>query len=246
MLFKNRAFIELESIDSTNNYAANLLRLSGAPEGTVITAHSQTGGRGQRGSSWESAPGENLLMSIILYPQRLMASDQFYLSMIIALAVRDFIESSTMKDTYIKWPNDVIVDDKKLAGILIEINWQDNKIQSVIAGIGVNLNQKNFENPRAASVSIFSKQYHSPIDSCELLSNSIEKYYMRLTAGKYSDINREYHSHLYGLGKRRSFIYKGAAIKGIIKGVDQTGALVVEHETGADIKCELKEIEFVY
>ena len=246
MLFQNRAIIELETVDSTNNYAANLLRESILPEGTVITAQTQTNGRGQRGATWESRPGENLIMSLILFPKMLTSRNQFYLSKAISLAIREFIENEIEKDVHIKWPNDIMVNDKKIAGILIETNWQEMRIQSAIAGIGINLNQKAFDNPRATSCALQSKKYHQEKTSLNKVLDLIEKNYIRLHNGKWMDIDNEYHRHLYRIGQETEFKYKGEPILASIKGVDTGGSLLILTKDGLDIKCDLKEIELIY
>lgn len=246
MLFQNRAIIELETVDSTNNYAANLLRGSIVPEGTVITAQTQTNGRGQRGATWQSNPGENLIMSIILFPRMLSSANQFYLSKAISLAIREFIESEIDQDVFIKWPNDIIVNDKKIAGILIETNWQEMRIQSAIAGIGINLNQDHFDNPRATSCGLLSKKYHSEKSALNKVLDSIEKNYFRIFNEKWLELDLEYHKHLYRIGKLTQFRYKGELINAIIKNVDLAGSLVIEMQDGIQIKCDLKEIELIY
>jgi BirA family biotin operon repressor/biotin-[acetyl-CoA-carboxylase] ligase len=124
-----------------------MLKLSRPPAGTVITAQEQTNGRGQRGSSWTAFKGDNLLASIIVYPNFLPPDETFMLSRITALAIRDAIEALTDKDVFIKWPNDIIIGDKKVCGILIENNWSDFKIQSAIIGFGINVNQDKFMIP---------------------------------------------------------------------------------------------------
>jgi len=246
MLFQERAIIELETVDSTNNYAAKLLRESIVPDGTVITAQSQTDGRGQRGANWDSNFGENLLLSIILYPKQLISQNQFYLSKAISLAIREFIEMETNQDAFIKWPNDIIVNNKKIAGILIETNWQDVRIQSVIAGVGINLNQKSFDHPKATSCAIQSKNYHSEKDSLIKVLDLIEKKYIRLLSGSWGELDYEYKNHLYRIGEETNFKYRGELIRATIKGVNEGGLLLINTSDGLDIKCDLKEIELIY
>lgn len=246
MLFQDRAIIELETVDSTNNYAAKLLRDSIVPDGTVITAQTQTNGRGQRGATWDSNPGENLLFSVILFPRQLSSQNQFYLSKSISLAIREFVELKTDQDVFIKWPNDIIVNNKKIAGILIETNWQDIRIQSAIAGVGINLNQKTFDHPRATSVFLQSKKYNHEKDCLHMVLDLIEKKYIQLMSGNWSEIDHEYQSHLYRLGQLTDFIYKGEKIAATIQGVDTSGSLLIGTAGGSVLKCDLKEIELIY
>ena len=140
-----QVFEEFEMLPSTNQYAQELLSKSKPVEGTVISAQNQHAGRGQIGSSWEAAPGQNLTLSIILYPQFLAIQHQFQLNQSISLGVRDFIAKYVQKPVKIKWPNDIYVNEKKIGGILIQNTLSGSSIQSTIAGIGINVNQKHFE-----------------------------------------------------------------------------------------------------
>ena len=126
----------LSEIDSTNNYALNLLSKSTPAEGTTISADFQTHGRGQYGRDWLSESTKNLLSSIILYPDFLPANEQFSLSKAVSLAVRNCINSFLpSKEIRIKWPNDIYCDDKKIAGILIQNLLTGNKINVSVIGI---------------------------------------------------------------------------------------------------------------
>ena len=245
MLFHERAIIRLETIDSTNNYAANLVRLSQPPEGTVITAQEQSAGKGQRNSNWESHSGENLLCSVILYPKFLNASNQFCLSQAIALAVQEIIEKETTTETYIKWPNDIIVNDKKIAGILIENTWTNQRLGSSVIGIGINVNQTSFDTLKATSVRrITGKSFD--IEACLLhLIQSLEKYYFKLQAGGTSEIVRHYLGHLYRINQVTDFLFENQQIRASIIGVDQSGRLKLRTESGPPLTCDLKEISMI-
>jgi BirA family biotin operon repressor/biotin-[acetyl-CoA-carboxylase] ligase len=245
MLFHNRAIIRLESVDSTNNYAANLVRLSLPPEGTVITAQEQTAGKGQRGSSWESALGENLLCSIILYPNFLNSNNHFYLIKAVALALRDLAEEQTEQEVYIKWPNDIMVNNKKIAGILMEAVWSDQKIQSAVVGIGFNVNQTQFEYNKATSIKLCTKR-NADVEQClEAYLVILEKYLLKLMSGQYSEISRLYRESLYRLGQVCNFLYQGKSINAMITGVDENGQLRLYTEGGEGLSCGIKEIQFV-
>ncbi len=245
MLFRDRAVIRLETIDSTNNYAANLIKLSSPPDGTVITAQEQTNGRGQRGSYWESDPGENLLCSIVYYPQFLNSSNHFYLMKAVALAVRELVEDLTKRDTYIKWPNDIMVQNKKIAGMLVEASWNDQKIQSAVVGIGLNLNQANFEAPHATSARILTGIRVDVEDCLVQLLHLTDKYMMRLQSGNYSEISKQYRENLFRLGQVSQFIYEDRPLSAMITGVDEEGRLRLYTDQGENLTCGLKEIKFV-
>ena len=136
--------IKLSTVDSTNNYTAKLITQTKIPFGTVIMADFQSKGKGQRNQSWVSEKYKNLLVSIFVNSSFLNTKSIFYLSKITALALREFIYDTLQMETLIKWPNDIIIGDKKIAGILIENQWKNNYIKSSIIGLGININQVVF------------------------------------------------------------------------------------------------------
>jgi BirA family biotin operon repressor/biotin-[acetyl-CoA-carboxylase] ligase len=246
MPFSNQQYIRLDSVDSTNNYAANLLKLSTPPDGTVITARNQTQGRGQRGTTWQSNEGENLLMSLICYPKSIGISEQFYVSKCAALAVAEMTEDLTGKKAAIKWPNDIFVEDQKIAGILIELQWSDKKLASAIIGIGLNVNQTNFDGLRATSLKSFSGKEHDLTNVTSMLSRYLEKYYIKLISRQFASIDQEYRNRLYRLGVTANFTYAGEPLKATIVGVDAQGKLRVAKEDGSSLFCDLKEISMQF
>ncbi len=245
MLFSDAAIIRLETVDSTNNYAANLLKLSQVPEGTVITALEQTQGRGQRGARWSSSKGDNLLCSIVLYPTSIKPDNQFALIRVVALAVHAFVEELTESDVYIKWPNDIIVADKKVAGILIETNLTESRIQNAVVGIGVNINQKKFDEPNAVSIGALKRDYFDIETSLEKLLRYIEKYYLKLLTGNDDKLKEEYLSYLYNKDIQRNYIYRNEKIEATIIGVEASGKLRLRLQKGEILDCDFKEIALV-
>ena len=134
--------IWLNEVDSTNEEAKR--HISVIDNLSVLTALSQTAGRGQRGNSWLSAPGENLTFSIVLkHEPKVKAYDQFVISEIVSLSVVDFLSSYGIS-ARIKWPNDIYVGDRKISGILIEHSVTGDSLSSSVVGIGLNINQRNF------------------------------------------------------------------------------------------------------
>lgn len=133
----------LERCGSTNSELSR--RAADMPHGYVVAARVQDAGRGQRGNSWEAEPYKNLTFSILLRPDNMAAARQFELSMLVALAVADTVDSIAGAGTSaVKWPNDIYIGDKKLAGILIENSLCGNLLAHAIAGIGININQTVF------------------------------------------------------------------------------------------------------
>lgn len=145
-------FISLDSVESTNKYAADLVAQGHAPDGTVILAKEQTAGRGQRGRTWKSAKGLDLTTSVVLRPTWLRADRQFILAQAAALAVHDVVAEAmgTSVDgrgelVRVKWPNDVLIDRSKVAGILIQNELSGNRVTTSIIGIGINVNSSELE-----------------------------------------------------------------------------------------------------
>lgn len=146
----NHNFTILNSVDSTNNYAMAQVHAALANHGDAFFAHTQTGGKGQRGKTWLSGNGENIAISIIAEPKQLQVAQQFQLSVAIALGCFDFFSRYAGDETVIKWPNDIYWRDRKAGGVLIEnvIGKNNNGGTSwkyAIIGIGLNINQTVFD-----------------------------------------------------------------------------------------------------
>ena len=147
--------IELDSVDSTNNYAMGQIHEGMAFDGLVCLAHHQTAGKGQRGKTWISEPGQNLNMSLVIVPQTLDLSLQFLFSASVSLGIIDLVRKFYPNNWSIKWPNDIYWNDRKAAGILIESVIQGNEWLYAVAGIGINLNQDSFDPEIQNAVSIY-------------------------------------------------------------------------------------------
>lgn len=132
--------VQLNSIDSTNSHAQGIIAKNGLLQEMVFNASAQLEGKGQAGNSWESEPCTNLTFSLALQPVYLKAENQFYLTQAISLGIIDFLNNNEIK-ALIKWPNDILVDRKKITGILIENSIMGESLQSSVVGIGLNVNQ---------------------------------------------------------------------------------------------------------
>ena len=144
-LFTGQNFIRLGVTSSTQEYCENLLAVGQPPEGTVVLAEEQTGGKGMSGNTWYSEPGHNLLFSIIFYPTFISPSDAFVLNKICSLALYNaLLPHTTGHELRIKWPNDILLNRKKIAGILLRNQVSGTMIRSTTAGIGLNVNQVHF------------------------------------------------------------------------------------------------------
>ncbi len=239
--------IKLHQVDSTNNYAVSLFSLGRPVEGTIVIADFQERGKGQFNSSWESEIGKNLLASFILYPA-IDVSDFFYLNQCISLSVFEtvasFIPSRKVK---IKWPNDILVEEKKAAGILIENNIKGNQFSHSIAGIGININQQSFSEytPRATSLVNEAGNAISVDEVLKKLCRSLDKWYGQLQNESFRIIRSHYLDAMFGLNEKRKFLYQSKIIEATIKNVQEDGKLVIE-ENGSRHLINFKEIKFMF
>ncbi len=217
-----------ETCTGTNAALKLLLAQQEIENGTVYYTNFQTAGRGQLNATWQSEAGQNVLMSVFLKPTFLQATDQILLNMAVALAANDAIENVVNKPTFIKWPNDILVDNKKIAGILIENVLQQTKIKYSIVGIGININQTQFNNlPHATSVKLLNNQQLAPIVVIDLFCRQLEKYYILLVKKQFDKIIELYNSKLYAKNQERTFYVGSTQVTGKIMGVAKTGKLFV-------------------
>ena len=240
--------IKLNEVDSTNSFAARLLADEQIPEGTAILSQYQNAGKGQRSSAWESDYGKNLLVSFILYPDFLRAEQHFELNQIISLSVMDCIQSFTKSEVKIKWPNDIIVNERKISGILIENAIRGNRIKSTIAGIGINVNQTVFNKfePIAGSLQILEQSEFSLTEVYYALCKYLNKWYTILQSGQTDKIISVYKNSLYRINEEHYFETKGVKFSGIIKGVTDEGKLIIEHTKEKVIQYSYKEVKFIF
>ncbi|MEN8115968.1 MAG: biotin--[acetyl-CoA-carboxylase] ligase [Bacteroidota bacterium] len=245
MNFTDKNIIVLTEIDSTNNYAKQLIK-TGQEEGTVVLAQYQKKGRGQQGNYWESEPGKNFLMSLILYPDFLNAGDQFYLSKIVSLALVELLENE-VEGVSIKWPNDIYVGEKKIAGILIENSVTGNQLSSSVAGIGLNLNQKNFKSDAPNPVSLrqlTGENYDVQIVMHRFLE-LFNEWYKILKSGSVREINVAYFSNLFRKTWWSWYKKDDDKFEARIVGVGEFGQLQLEDKSGKISEFMFKEVEFV-
>lgn len=230
--FIGRVIRHFETLDSTNSYANILLSKSKPEEGTVISTYNQYAGRGQIGSKWESEPGKNISLSIILYPHFLKPQEQFHLNRAISLGVHAFIESHLSgQTTKIKWPNDIYVNDRKIAGILIQNSINQRFIQYSIIGIGVNINQTIFSKfvPNPTSFTLETgKEFPLPFLIQDLCSH-LDHYYKILIRKELAELSQLYLGRLFRVAQNSKFMdAKGEVFLGTITGVTDFGQLEVE------------------
>ncbi len=245
-LFIGKVLLQLNKLDSTNSHALYLLSKNKPSEGTVITAWSQEQGRGQIGRSWKSEAGKNLTFSIIFYPLFLTARQQFTLNQAIALGVYDYV-SQYVDNVKVKWPNDIYVNDKKICGILIQNVLSGVKIQSSVVGIGLNINQSDFDEDIPNPTSLILEKLTSFDLSKELesLCGKIEIRYLQLRAGNYTRLQNDYLQNLYRFQQEALYQYpEGAVFNGKIVGLSETGKLIIHHNKGEEL-FDVRELNFI-
>lgn len=215
-------------------------------EADLIFAEEQTKGRGQRGNSWESRPGDNLTFSIVLQPITLDASRQFMLSIAVSLAIVDTLGVYDI-DAQVKWPNDIYVGDNKIAGILIENDVMGDKLSRSIVGIGLNVNQRKFS-PELPNPTSMSLEVEKDLNRGEILRRFYDRLSIRysgLLSDYHNTLLRDYHSKLYLFEKPHTFkLPDGKSFTGIIRSVEPSGTLIVEREDGTFKGYLFKELEF--
>lgn len=238
--------IILDTIDSTNNYVANLLKTQQIRHGTVILSYNQQNGRGQRGTNWLSEPYKNIAFSIFLRHTHKPFSDAQYLSYAVALATKDFFEKHEI-NSKIKWPNDLLADNKKIAGILIENQIVNMQLASSIVGIGINVNQV-FSDDVSLTATSMTKLQNKTFNLETLvyeLAECIEKRYFQFQQNKYDLL---LHGFLASMWKKDEWVdaeIGGKSYPVKIEGVNENGYLLLNVE-GHSKAFDIKEVKFIY
>ena len=247
-LFIGKVIHHFEQLPSTNVYATDFITINKPSEGTVISASNQTAGRGQHDSIWESQANQNLTLSIILYPTFLLPKHQFWLSQAIALGVRDFIAENTNKNVWIKWANDIFIENKKVAGILIQNALSGASIMNAVIGIGININQSEFgfEGDRKATSLFLETQKKQNLDLLrhELFWH-IETRYLQLKRNDIYKIQSDYMDVLFQYKQQKMYeLPNGERFLGVIEGIAPNGQLVINRD-GDLLKFDIKGIRFL-
>ncbi len=259
--------IELDGVDSTNNYLKGFKPLRPV-DITLVTAEHQSAGRGQTGNSWESERGQNLLFSILLRPTQVPAQDMFIISEAIALSVRqaiicsitqsnnpqrDIQGATTPYAVTVKWPNDIYVGDRKIAGILIENEISGTSIQHSIVGCGVNINQTQFAFPKTGD----SESTPTPVSLQQLTEEPLERrfvledimesftrYYAQIQSGSYQAIHEAYLKVLYRRTGMHRFRDSIGFFEASIEDVEPSGHLILRDNADQLRRYAFKEVAF--
>lgn len=238
--------IKLDAIDSTNEYLKQLISNTPQPNFTIVTANFQTNGKGQMGSTWSSEENKNLIMSVLVQDVLNNSQDMFYFNMAVALSVHEVLKSFDVPNVTIKWPNDIMSGKYKLGGILIEnLIKQDGTILSII-GIGLNVNQTNFQDlPNATSV---FNVLGTTLDLDNLLHKIVVKiqYYCQNLFHLKREIFDTYHQNLFRMGSPTAFEdLSEKRFMAIIKNVSLDGRLILQLEDDSLKSFGVKEIKML-
>jgi BirA family biotin operon repressor/biotin-[acetyl-CoA-carboxylase] ligase len=239
--------LRLAETGSTNLSAIEMLSKDRPDEGTVIMTDHQTKGKGTDNNSWESEKGKNLTFSLILYPA-FFADQQFILNKAISLGIYDFLDAELPdQKVSIKWPNDIYIGDEKVCGILIQNSVMGNKLDYVVAGIGLNVNQTIFTSdaPNPVSMKIATGMEYNLDDILQKLLQSIFNRYAQVKPETSGIIENNYQKALYRLNEWHDYLVKGSRVTAKITGTNDYGQLQLETKTQKMVVCDLKEVRFV-
>lgn len=246
-IFTGKNLVHLDRVTSTNSVLSELLSNSKPlEEGSVILADEQTQGRGQQGSFWEASPHKNITLSLLYRPEFLTIEMQFYLSIAVSLGISDFLEEVMQQKSHIKWPNDVYFGNHKIAGILIENTLMNSHLKTSVIGIGINVNQVEFNSdaPNPCSMrSISGKEFSIP-ELLPMLFHQLEIHYLQLKAGKYEFLKESYFEKLYRYEADSYYSINGKIKKGEIVDIETSGRLILLVD-GIRKSFDNKEIEFI-
>lgn len=231
---------------STNNSLRELIRGGALPEGSVVVADFQTGGRGQIGNVWESEVGKNLTFSVVLYPDCIPARSQFLISQITALSVKETL-GHYVDDILIKWPNDIYWNDRKICGMLIENDLSGNNIYCSVIGIGINLNQTVFRGdaPNPVSLTQITGEVYDRDKVLNRFLGIFYAYYLQLLQDKQAEIQEAYQLALYR--KQGYYLYKdgNGEFEAVIYTIEPTGHLVLQLRDGSRRRYAFKEVTYI-
>lgn len=223
-----------DEIDSTNN-RAKAAGESGGADGTLFVAEKQTAGKGRRGRCWESPAGSSIYMTVLLKPN-MNPSDAPMLTLVMAYAAAVAIHEKTGIDIGIKWPNDLVVNGKKICGILTEMSAEIDYINHVVIGIGINVNTESFPEEIAKTATSLRIEAGKEFVRCELIAAIMEHfenaYEAVCEAGNLEPIKEAYNKLLVNCNRQVRVLEPGHEYDALALGIDKTGELQVECEDG--------------
>ncbi len=237
--------IRLETVDSTNNFAYKFVKKNKGKNicGTVIYSGHQKQGRGIARNLWESEKDKNILTSIILCPHFLLPIEQFLISKSVSIGIIKYFRSKSI-EAKIKWPNDIIINNRKIAGILIENSILGSNISTSIIGIGLNINQQKFlfSNKKPISLTNITNENYSLITELKILLENIFVEYNKLSISNFKEIDNEYFNNLYKKDEFVKYRANNSIFYAKIHSIDKIGRLVLITKQNKILKFNFKEI----
>lgn len=245
-MMKEIKLIHLEETNSTNSYIRSLVGQEEITEPLVVFTDYQTSGQGQAGNYWESERSQNLLFSLLFFPQQLLAESFFRLSQIVSLSIKEALSKHT-EEIVIKWPNDIYWRDQKICGILIENDISGSHIVRSIIGVGINLNQTVFESdaPNPVSLKHIIGESTEPISILSDVLNAFNRLYIRFLQGEEKTLAEEYHLSLYRGNGYYPYVDKEGTFEARIVKVEPLGFLHLEERDGTLRKYAFKEVKYI-
>ena len=239
--------IKLSATDSTNAYLKRLFRRDAVPDFTVVQADHQTAGRGQPGTRWIGEEGKNLTFSILKRFEAFPATRHFQLNMLVSLSVYRLLESLQIPNLNLKWPNDILSGSRKLCGILLENKLRGAELSSSIIGIGLNVNQTDFEDlPAATSMKKITGNSHDLTEVLVTFLGLLQEAFREMPHPPYESYLREYEGKLYLKDQPAPFeLSDGERITVTIRGVDPLGNLQLELKNGEVRPFGFKEVRYL-
>lgn len=240
--------VKLDATDSTNNYLKTLSLTSQIEDYTVVVATEQTKGRGQMGTIWNAEASKNLTFSMYKDFSGFEIASPFYVSMAVSLALLKTLTFFGIPKLSIKWPNDILSENKKICGILIENVFKQNKLGSSIIGIGLNVNQLRFDHlPKASSLQLISGRIFDLDEVIHEIIKNVKHYFEMLKQEQFIEIKNTFEASLFRKNKPSTFKNaEGLLFSGIIKGVSDYGNLQILLEDAVIKEFDLKTITLLY
>jgi len=234
----------LGSVDSTNNYAMAMIQKGDRSRIKPVFALEQTRGKGRRGKHWKSNKGANIMLSIPVQMQWLAISTQFQLSAAVALACHDLFAKYILANLFIKWPNDLFINDSKAGGILIENIIKGTLWQWTIVGIGLNINQEEFEefNLKATSLKLETGKNFDVLNLAEELVSLVLKRIEDIKSGNFQTVLEEYNQYLFARNKTVRLKKESIVFQTNILGVSPSGQLITKD--AFERRFDFDEVEF--
>ena len=240
--------VKLNATNSTNTYLKALNETNFVEDFTIVSTKEQTNGRGQMGAVWQSQASKNLMFSVFKDVSKYKNKDSFYICIVTTLSLLKALKSLNIPRLSVKWPNDILSANKKICGVLIENVIKKSQMYASIIGIGLNVNQIEFENlPRASSLKLISGKTFDLDELTMLIVKYMKAYFDLLKNEKFDVLKTEYEANLFRKNKPSTFKNaEGVMFTGFIKSVSESGHLQVLLEDNILKAFDLKEITLLY